>query len=101
MYEQTNKGLTVYLPKELDHHAADGIRKEVDKRIVENGVSVVIFDFRHTTFMDSSGIGLLMGRYKMVNYVGGNVSAVEVSEKIEKLLHFANVQKFVQIVRKR
>lgn len=99
MYEQSNKGLTVYLPKELDHHVADGIRKEVDKRIIQNGISVVVFNFGNTTFMDSSGIGLLMGRYKMVNYVGGSVSAVGVSEKIEKLLKFANVQKFVQIVR--
>lgn len=99
MYEQTSKGLTVYLPKELDHHTADGIRKEVDKRIVQNGISNVVFDFGNTTFMDSSGIGLLMGRYKMVSYVGGTVSAVKVSEKIEKLLAFANVPKFVHVMR--
>lgn len=99
MYEQTSRGLTVYLPKELDHHTADSIRKEVDRRIVQNGISAVTFDFRNTTFMDSSGIGLLIGRYKMVNYVGGSVCAVGVSEKIEKLLCLANVQKFVQIIR--
>jgi len=97
MYQQSNNGLTVYLPKELDHHVADEIRKEVDKRIVELGISDIVFDFGNTTFMDSSGIGLLMGRYKMVNYVGGSVRAVRVSTKIEKLLKFANVQKFVQI----
>lgn len=99
MYQHTSNGLTVYLPKELDHHTADEIRREVDKRIVQHGISAVIFDFRDTTFMDSSGIGLLMGRYKMVSYVGGSVCAVEVSEKVEKLLKLANVQKFVQIAR--
>lgn len=101
MYEQYNRELTVHLPKELDHHTADGIRQEIDRRIVQNGLSVVTFDFGKTTFMDSSGIGLLIGRYKMVNYVGGCVRAVEVSEKIEKLLRFANVQKFVKIIRAR
>lgn len=97
MYEQSSGGLTVHLPAELDHHTADTIRKEVDKKIVQNGISAIIFDFGNTTFMDSSGIGLLMGRYKMVNYVGGSVHAIHVSEKVEKLLTLANVQRFVQI----
>ena len=99
MYEQTSRGLTVHLPKELDHHAADGIRSEVDKRIMTSGVSAIFFDFRDTTFMDSSGVGLLLGRYKMVSYVGGSVYALRVSEKLEKMLMLANVQKYVHITR--
>ena len=98
LYEQTNKGLTVLLPREIDHHAADGIRQEVDRRIVQDGVSAVIFDFKDTTFMDSSGIGLLMGRYKMVSYVGGSIYATGMNEKIKKLLFLANVQKYVHVV---
>lgn len=98
MYEQTNQGLTVLLPKEIDHHTADGIRQEVDRRIVQDGVSAIIFDFKNTTFMDSSGIGLLMGRYKMVSYVGGSICATGTNEKIKKLLCLANVQKYVHIV---
>lgn len=98
MYEQRNQELTVLLPKELDHHAADGIRREVDRRIEQTGVSAIIFDFRETTFMDSSGIGLLMGRYKMVSYVGGNVYAVGMSEKLKRLLCLANVQKYVHMI---
>ena len=98
MYEQTNQGLTVLLPKEIDHHTADGIRQEVDRRIVQDGVSAIIFDFRNTTFMDSSGIGLLMGRYKMVSYVGGSICVTGANEKIRKLLCLANAQKYVHIV---
>lgn len=97
MYEQSSQRLIVYLPKELDHHAADRIREEVDKQIIQNGVSAVIFNFQDTTFMDSSGIGLLLGRYKMVNYVGGQVCAVRVNEKLKKLLMLANVHQYVQI----
>lgn len=96
MYQQNDNKLTIRLPKEIDHHKADGIRKEVDKQIVQNGISAIVFDFKDTTFMDSSGIGLLMGRYKMVNYVGGSVVAVNVSKKIKMLLSFANVEKFIK-----
>lgn len=97
MYEQNHQGLTVYLPKEVDHHTVDKIRMEIDRRIIENGVSAIIFNFRDTTFMDSSGIGLLMGRYKLVNYIGGQVCAVKVNEKLKKLLILANVDKYVKI----
>lgn len=97
MYEQNQQGLTVYLPKELDHHTADKIRVEIDRQIIQNGVSAIIFNFRDTTFMDSSGIGLLLGRYKLVHYVGGQVCAVKVNEKLKKLLILANVDKYVQI----
>ncbi|MCI8371910.1 MAG: anti-sigma factor antagonist [Lachnospiraceae bacterium] len=99
MYEQSGGRLTVHLPSELDHHTADGIRKEIDKKIMQEGVSAILFDFSNTTFMDSSGVGLLMGRYKMVSYVGGSVYAVRVPEKIEKLLCLANVEKYVHITR--
>lgn len=97
MYKQSQGGLMVHLPKELDHHTADRIRQEVDRRIVSYGITAVTFDFQDTTFMDSSGIGLLMGRYKMVSYVGGSVCAVGMSEKLKKLLMLANVQKYIQI----
>lgn len=99
MYEQSNRGLTVHLPKELDHHAADEIRKEVDRRIMNQGMSAIYFDFSNTTFMDSSGIGLLMGRYKMVSYVGGQIVVMGASEKITSLLRLANVHKYVTIAR--
>ena len=97
MYKQSQGGLMVHLPKELDHHTADRIRQEVDRRIVSYGITAVTFDFQDTTFMDSSGIGLLMGRYKMVSYVGGSVCAVGMSEKLKKLPMLANVQKYIQI----
>ena len=97
MYEQFNNGLNVYLPQEVDHYTAEEIRREVDKRIEKGGVSLVTFDFRNTSFMDSSGIGLIMGRYKMVNYIGGSVCVVNVSDKIDRLLKLARVQQFVQI----
>ena len=56
--------LTVRLPEELDHPASDLIRKETDRIMGQTYIKTIIFDFEETTFMDSSGIGLIMGRYR-------------------------------------
>lgn len=96
-YEQTKNGLIVRLPSEIDHHAADEIRREVDKKIELNGISNLIFDFENTSFMDSSGIGLLLGRYKMVHYLGGNVTAIHVSAHLFRTMKLAGIQKLITI----
>ena len=75
--------LTIFLPGELDHHNAEEIRKGADKLIEENHIKCVIFDFQETNFMDSSGIGVIMGRYKMVYLLGGEVWAVHANERMK------------------
>ena len=54
--------LMVYVPEELDHHFAQQITKVVDEELEKGEISQLVFDFSKTTFMDSSGIGMLMGR---------------------------------------
>ena len=70
-YQVQENCLTIYLPREVDHHNADEIRKEADAVISRNHIRYVIFDFDRTDFMDSSGIGIIMGRYKTVSLIGG------------------------------
>ena len=72
-YQVEENCLTIFLPGELDHHNAEEIRKGSDKLIEENHIKCVIFDFQETNFMDSSGIGVIMGRYKLVYLLGGEV----------------------------
>ena len=69
-YQVQENCLTIYLPREVDHHNADEIRKEADAVISRNHIRYVIFDFDRTDFMDSSGIGIIMGRYKTVSLIG-------------------------------
>ena len=57
--------LLLKLTGELDHHNAEKIRKKLDKEIISNGAQTVVFDLSGLTFMDSSGIGVLLGRYKL------------------------------------
>ena len=79
-YEVQENCLTIFLPGELDHHNAEEIRKRSDYLIDQNHIRYVILDFTDTTFMDSSGIGVIMGRYKRIYMLGGEVCAVHTSE---------------------
>lgn len=96
-YEIQGNCLIVHLPKEVDHMVSDEIRKESDEIIRRKYIRTITFDFSETAFMDSSGIGLIMGRYRAMGMRGDCIQAVGVSPYIEKLLHLSGVYKFVEI----
>ncbi len=89
--------LTIFLPRELDHHNAEDIRKTSDQLIDKKHIKHVIFDFDGTNFMDSSGIGVIMGRYKKVNLLGGGVWASHANERMKKILMMSGVTKIMQM----
>ena len=78
--------LTIFLPQEVDHHNAEEIKRESDKLIERKHIKYVIFDFQKTDFMDSSGIGVIMGRYRQIYLLGGEVWAVHASDRMKKIL---------------
>lgn len=96
-YQVQENCLTIFLPNEVDHHNAQEIQKVSDQLIQNNHIKCVIFDFLDTNFMDSSGIGVIMGRYKMIYLLGGEVWAVHTNERIKKILTMSGVTKIVQI----
>lgn len=96
-YQVEENCLTIFLPSELDHHNAEEIRKTADKLIEEKQIKCVIFDFQETNFMDSSGIGVLMGRYKMVYLLGGEVWAIHANARMKKILTMSGVTKIIQM----
>ena len=57
---------TIRLPEEVEHFVADRLREEAGEILVERNVREVVFDFRKTVFMDSSGFGLVMGRFREI-----------------------------------
>lgn len=91
LYEVKGEALIVHLPEELDHHSADVIRKNTDDLFTCKKIRDVIFDYKNTSFMDSSGIGLIMGRYREVRYLKGNVYLVEINEKMERVLEISGL----------
>ena len=90
--------LTIKLPAELDHHLADEIRKQADEIQSGNHIRQIDFDFGDTTFMDSSGIGLVMGRFREIQLLGGKVRAVHASERIRRILKISGVSRVIEIV---
>ena len=65
VYEVANGVLIYYLPEELDHYAADMLKRKTAHVFDEEEIRYLIFDFSKTQFMDSSGIGLITGRFRM------------------------------------
>lgn len=94
-YESMNNTLIVKLKGELDHHVAEDIRVEIDEMISSKRSKNLIFNLRELNFMDSSGIGVIIGRYKNINKYGGKVAVVEVSEKIDKIFSLAGLYRIV------
>lgn len=97
MFQLEGSCLTIALPKELDHPVSEAIRKESDRIIADTYIHGIILDFRDTEFMDSSGIGLIMGRYKALGMRRGCVGAVNVNSHVNKLLHLSGIHKYVEI----
>lgn len=89
--------LTVHLPSELDHHNSEKIRTEADRLIRTRNIRSVQFDFSRTVFMDSSGIGMIIGRYKTMRFMGGTVIAVRVSESMRRILTLSGIYKVIDI----
>lgn len=96
-YQIQENILTLYLPKDLDHCNVNDIRVEADALIEKRHIKHIIFDFKATRFMDSSGIGAIMGRYKMIYLLGGEVWGVHANERIKKILLMSGMSKIIQL----
>lgn len=90
--------LMVRMPEEIDHHKSSYISENADRFIVRENVSNIVFDFEDTKFMDSSGIGIIMGRYKKIACFGGQVFAINADSRIRHLLVISGLHKIVEIM---
>lgn len=90
--------LMVKLPQEVDHHRASYICESADRFLLQENVCHVVFDFEDTRFMDSSGIGIIMGRYKKIACFGGKVYAIHVDRQIQRIFKISGLNKIVDIL---
>lgn len=100
-FQIKQKTLIIRMPKELDHHSAGNIPAKADRLITEKNIQQVEFDFRNTEFMDSSGIGVIMGRYQNIRLLGGSVTATHVNSRIYKILNLAGLTRIIRIEREK
>ena len=99
VFETTGTCLNIKLPEELDHPASELIRRESDRIMGKIYIRTICFDFGNNVFMDSSGVGLIMGRYRALGMRSGCMKACHVSGYIEKLLRLSGVSKFLELER--
>ena len=90
--------LMIRMPTEVDHHKSVDISKRADRYIVSKKVGNVVFDFGRTTFMDSSGVGVILGRYRKIACFGGKVYAVNAGSRIKRLLLLSGMENIVEIM---
>ena len=98
VYEAKGPTLIIHLPKEFDHHNCRNLRYETDLLTAENYVSRIIFDFTRTRFMDSSGIGVLAGRYRKISCFGGKVYVIHANRRIRKILEMSGIGDIVEMI---
>lgn len=98
MFTLEDNYLKILMPEELDHHNAEGIREAADEYLLTGQAKHVVFDFARTGFMDSSGIGVIAGRYKKASCFGGKVLAVNVNSRIRKILLLSGLKDMIEIV---
>ena len=89
---------SVRMPEEVDHHRSEEICKNADHFVLESQVANVVFDFEDTRFMDSSGIGIIIGRYKLISCFGGKVYVLHPDKQIRRMLQLSGVEKIVEIM---
>lgn len=90
--------LMVKLPEEVDHYQAGYICQEADQFLLRSDVCHVVFDFEDTVFMDSSGIGIIMGRYKKISPLGGRVYAINVGRQVKRILDVSGMSRLVEVL---
>ena len=84
--------LTAHLIGELDHHAAAPIRGQIDTAVLSCRCTRLTLDLARLTFMDSSGIGLIMGRYRLMTSLGGTLT-VQNAGKLERMIRLAGLDR--------
>jgi len=93
-----DKVLVFEITEELDHHASERIRRRADYEIQRFMPKRVIFDFNRVIFMDSAGIGLIIGRYKTVSCFGGKLELMNINEKVRRVFEMSGILKVIPIV---
>ena len=99
-YEDEDKLVVFEITEEIDHHTTEKIRRKMDNEIERYMPKQVIFNFDKVTFMDSAGIGMLIGRYKTIKMLGGTAELINVNPSIKKIFEMCGLLKIIPITNK-
>lgn len=89
--------LVYQMPKEVDHHIAKDMCKELDMLVESYRIKELVLDFAQTEFMDSSGIGVVIGRSKTMHFYGGILCACNIGKRVDTIFRSAGLYKIIQV----
>ena len=98
-YQKEDKQLIFKLEEDIDEYAVQKIRRKLDNEIEKYMPKEIIFDFNNVSFMDSAGIGLIIGRYKLANMLGGKVQVANMKTPIRKIFEMSGMSKIIPEVK--
>lgn len=96
-FKFTDNELTVFIGGEIDHYSAVWVRADIDAKIAELHPKVTVLVLSNIDFMDSSGIGLIMGRYARMQRLGGILKLRNPSDRVERICRLAGLERIVTI----
>lgn len=94
--EQLGTTLVAKLAGELDQSCAAEIRDRIDKEISKHSINNLVMDFDKVDFMDSSGIGMLIGRYKLIKARGGKMLIIRTAPQVEKVIELSGLKGLIE-----
>lgn len=89
--------LSVVLRGEIDHHSAVSVRSAIDEKLYELRPKLFVMDLSKIDFMDSSGLGLIMGRYALMQKLGGEFCVLNPSERVSKIFELSGLGRIIKI----
>lgn len=95
--KQIGKLLVVNISGDVDHSNALAIRKVIDEEINSKEIQDLLFDFSELEFMDSSGIGMILGRYKIISSLNGRVYIAQPNESVSKIINISGLHKIIPV----
>ena len=96
-YYETDKLLILKITEEIDEHTTKEIRRRADYEIERHMPKRVVFDFDSVTFMDSAGIGLIIGRYKFAKMIGAKVEVSNLTKSVKRIFEMSGILKLIPI----
>ena len=92
-----NDILLVKIYGEIDHHNAKKLREKIDSLLLEKKPTKVVLDLSLVSFMDSSGLGLIMGRYSLANELDASFVIYRPNKRVKKILELAGIERMIEI----
>lgn len=96
-YKVDGTCLVYEMPKEVDHHVAKDMCQELDMLVESYHIRELVLDFAQTEFMDSSGIGVIIGRSKTMHFHGGSIAAANLGKRVDTIFKSAGLYKIIQV----